>query len=603
LTFDLKGATYTVSRGKGKDCLLDGEGEKIATGTKPVNEKIIDLFGYDLTVFDVSNNCGQGQVEALGDMKPTERKKMVDQTIGLNTLDDLSKWAGDQASTEDKLADALASARTEPVPPVEPEGYQPSTALQPDVDRLANLASEVNQLLGWLSSPAPTKPVRPSKPVDDSVELLQKHQADRVTKVQEINRLESDFRALGPGNRFAPDDLNAWAAQWDAYDRYQQKLSHERLYPKSEWPNLMGLKVFQDDWDVVEKKASLPALRNRLAALKAGDTHVCPNCSHEWPHEAEEIARVDATIEELEALPDVPLPPLTRAQIDVEIRKHESYKPNPHADAVEVAKPPLARAEIEADLRAYANAVKKDELFQRIQKLKAELPVDRAHDLAARQKYEWEVSQYDKLLAAYDAHQLERRAKEERFQEIKDAPQQYKALFTRLMNAKSYEHALSVYQQHKEDYERVMQAVAEKRHRAEQYRAVRGALKTLRSRVKAYLVPSLNKVASSLLQQMTGGARQQIVVDEEFNITVDGQKLETLSGSGKAVANIALRIGLGQVLTNRVFSVFMADEIDASMDQTRAEYTAACLAKLTESISQILLVSHKKPEADHYIEL
>ena len=64
--------------------------------------------------------------------------------------------------------------------------------------------------------------------------------------------------------------------------------------------------------------------------------------------------------------------------------------------------------------------------------------------------------------------------------------------------------------------------------------------------------------------------RQSIVVDEEFDVTVDGRALDTLSGSGKAVANLALRLGLGQVLTNRVFSLFIGDEIDASLDVDRA---------------------------------
>src|SRR5262245_43467351 len=61
---------------------------------------------------------------------------------------------------------------------------------------------------------------------------------------------------------------------------------------------------------------------------------------------------------------------------------------------------------------------------------------------------------------------------------------------------------------------------------------------------------------------MTGGRRQSIRVDEEFDVTVDGQPLNTLSGSGKAVANLALRNGLGQVLTNNVLSLFVGDEID-----------------------------------------
>jgi DNA repair exonuclease SbcCD ATPase subunit len=82
---------------------------------------------------------------------------------------------------------------------------------------------------------------------------------------------------------------------------------------------------------------------------------------------------------------------------------------------------------------------------------------------------------------------------------------------------------------------------------------------------------------------------------------VDGQAIDTLSGSGKAVANLALRIGLGQVLTNNVFSLFMGDEIDASMDKNRAEKTSQVLGTLKGRISQLLLVSHKFPAADYYI--
>jgi exonuclease SbcC len=113
----------------------------------------------------------------------------------------------------------------------------------------------------------------------------------------------------------------------------------------------------------------------------------------------------------------------------------------------------------------------------------------------------------------------------------------------------------------------------------------------------------LNKVASVLLNQMTGGARTSVIVDDEFNITVDGQQVQTLSGSGKAVANLALRIGLGQVLTNGVFSVFMADEFDESMDDERARYTAECMQRLKETIKQVIVVTHKRPVADHIFTL
>jgi DNA repair exonuclease SbcCD ATPase subunit len=102
---------------------------------------------------------------------------------------------------------------------------------------------------------------------------------------------------------------------------------------------------------------------------------------------------------------------------------------------------------------------------------------------------------------------------------------------------------------------------------------------------------------------MTGGQRQSIAVDEEFDVTVDGQPLNTLSGSGKAVANLSLRIGLGQVLTNNVLSLFVGDEIDSSLDKDRAENTAMTFEALKSRISQILLITHKRPCADYYIEL
>src|ERR1700756_4730075 len=102
---------------------------------------------------------------------------------------------------------------------------------------------------------------------------------------------------------------------------------------------------------------------------------------------------------------------------------------------------------------------------------------------------------------------------------------------------------------------------------------------------------------------MTGGKRNKIEISEEFEIKVDGQPLNTLSGSGKAAANLAVRIGLGQVLTNKVFSVFMGDEIDAAMDAERAGFPPGCLGGVTSTIKQVVLVSHKEHEADQQIRI
>ena len=122
--------------------------------------------------------------------------------------------------------------------------------------------------------------------------------------------------------------------------------------------------------------------------------------------------------------------------------------------------------------------------------------------------------------------------------------------------------------------------------------------------VKSYLLPSLGRVASSLISVITGGARNQVRISNDFEIFVDNQPVSTLSGSAKVAVNLALRVGLGQVLTSSTFPVFLADEVDASFDSERSETTIECIQNLTNTMQQVILVSHKQISgADQYIRM
>jgi len=67
--------------------------------------------------------------------------------------------------------------------------------------------------------------------------------------------------------------------------------------------------------------------------------------------------------------------------------------------------------------------------------------------------------------------------------------------------------------------------------------------------------------------------------------------------------NLALRVGLGRVLTSRVLSIFIGDEIDYAMDKERVGATQQTMRGMTEFLDQIILVTHKGIEADHTISL
>jgi len=229
---------------------------------------------------------------------------------------------------------------------------------------------------------------------------------------------------------------------------------------------------------------------------------------------------------------------------------------------------------------------------------------DLRKDLQERQRFELEMKNYILSVGAYKAYLIEKEEKSKRAAELSNTEEKIAALDTRIRGAMAYEQQVEIYKAAKQAYEVAMAELDSYKNKIEQFGKAKAAVKDLKSRIKSYLIPSLSSAASALVSQMTSGTHTQVAVDEDFDVMVDQQPLATLSGSTKAVANLALRIGLGQVLTNKVFSVFLGDELDASMDEERATATYDCLKKLAEnSVQQVILVSHKNLPADRTIQL
>ena len=186
---------------------------------------------------------------------------------------------------------------------------------------------------------------------------------------------------------------------------------------------------------------------------------------------------------------------------------------------------------------------------------------------------------------------------------LKDVEQELASVRTLFGECANYETLNKSYETQLVKFDDLQQLVEGYKASATAFSDAKKIISNVKSEIKTLLLPSLNAVASRFLAQMTGGERSIVEIDEDFEILIDGTTLTKLSGSGKAVANLAIRLALGQVLTNRVFSVFIADEVDASMDDERAAYTAECLRRLTDLISQVILITHKHPEADQMLEL
>lgn len=530
-SFEVKGETYTVSRKGSTVNLMQGNIPK-ASGTTAVNKAIEAIFGYSFEVFQVANACNQGKVNQLGDMLPSERKKLVDETVGLNALDELNKFIGDHEKALRSEVKGIESVLVEPEAPVIPEDYEPSTEIKAKLEGLQVIQRE-HDLLKVKASVKINTPIAPP-PCDF---------ADKLPEYLEAMKLRDSLKA----------QINAVLSQISGIQ--DAELTEDQITEAEKYNQEYSSWLTQS---TLKKQLESKMVR-----------HDCPACAHTW-HDA------DPRLSELQSLATSMTPP-----------KHSVSYLNAQKQAV-------ARASIKAE-----GGVKLIELSNQFDQTK-----DYSAQIGEIQLYKSAVEVFHRdveraVQAQADKDKAITALSDPKFDALSTIP----TLANRLLACSVAEAQLTTYQKNLATYHANLTKVMGLKAQADQWGRAKQAIVELRTRVKGYLLPSLNKVATSLISSMTGGELSWITVNDNFDITVEGQRLETLSGAGKAVANLALRIALGQVLTNRVFSVMMLDEIDADCDQNRAAFVAQCMRRLTGQISQVIQISHKQIEADYYVKL
>lgn len=570
LTFEVRGRAYRIVRTLRGGRLFLGE-ELQAVGTRPINAKVIEILGFDLQVFDISCAANQGDIEKLASMRPADRKRMVDRVIGSDKIEELSTWCGTEATMIGREIAALERNLVDPEPPVCPETYMPSEHWRQALETLREKQRQLHELYGWLR----TKPAEPIKPVrpEHGLDMWQLTEAEKLFQLHVY-----DF------NRVIVAD------EWMAHDLWRERVQFEKSHPRT---------VFTQR-EISARKA-LEIYERDIERLRRAPVVTCP-CGKRFRETDEAIGDLEFLIKELGHVPQMN-EEVERARLNDWDNPYTRRDWDRVRNAVEVREPVVSRMAL-ARARE-PDAIRADDLVTALRRLGVRLNGLEAVRAAIGTLtiYEAQNAAYEAQNAAYAAWQEKAAQVTTNVEALEKAVEPLRQLEGHLAASLAYEASLARYEEQKAIYDtRVVELDSLRADRTSWVEGKAG-FNSLRETIKSYLVPSLSKVASGLLSQMTSGARNTVVVDEEFEVTVDGQPIGTLSGSGKACANLALRIGLGQVLTNNVLSVFIGDEIDASMDEERARNIQTSLGMLTGRISQIFIVTHKTTQADHVIEL
>ena len=600
LEFTVRSNRYRIERTLKNATLYDNAGEPMATGTKPVNQKMVELFGYGYSVYAMANACLQGQIERLSDSLPAERKKLVDQTIGLHILDGMAEDLGKEALETRRRAEGMAEVLVRPQEPQQPQDYAPTATLAIELENARPLVDEYRTLKAELAR-VPDEPVLPVTDVTETTATLQTliddRQAVRSTLADataRAQRLQAErARLTAPVKRVVPEPVEP-----------ALKLP-ELVVPQYTPEQLAAFRQQHHDYDAWLAKQK----------LVARGEHVCPACDHHWPI-AQELDHPD-----WQAVQECEPPQLTMTQINAAAKvvsneaaieqmkvDHAQRWERMQKDYVEDVR--KAEEDFESAMARYTLDVKTadDELATVAQKLTAltaqlEGMPDRTEDLKKRRVYEAEMFTFNENKRVYDNFMADYPRKRDRAKELENIEATVESIITRAAQAKQYETETVAFATTLANYEEKVALKDALLAQAEDLARAKTAVQEAKVVIKSFLVPSLNQVSSLLISQMTGGVRNNITISEDFDIQVDGQDIATLSGSGKAVANLAIRIGLGQIMTNSIFSSFQADEVDEGMDDERAAFTAECLRRLSPAIRQVILVTHKRPIADHIYEL
>lgn len=564
MNVEIGGKPFTISRNRKTEQLRSSD-EVLAVGAEAVNKRLLDELGFSLEVFDLACAALQKQSDRLSQMLPTARKKLIDEIVGLTANEAVEKDCKEEAKLSEREAEALRSMLVEPVKPQKPQNYKASLELQADLDTHMSELAKRETLRRQAQLPA--LPVEPQvgRPEDSVIEELQQHEAKRLVLDAHLAAAENELSRLKPAEYTSEYLDNAVA--WLEYHEAVEKRGPQPQYTSE---------------DVALWRATYAEID---ALTRIGETEVtCPECKNQF---------CPAT--------NLPAPPpISFEALVMEERKISAWdKPMPAPPSG--ADPKLSEAEIHTAHSRLGNA-------ERIAELDVILLQHRLVDVSAQlleltsARAQWVA--YDEALSKAQVALTAAQNAQAELDALPPLSDQTVELNQRLVEAKVYEAAARTYEMASVAYAEAAEKAAAAGARALNFRQGAKALAETRRTLKGFLAPSLSRVASALISDMTAGSLTSVIVDEDMNITVNGQDIATLNGAGSTAANLALRIGLGQVLVREKFAVFIADEADSDMSEGRARHTMDCLASLIGNLKQIFVITHKDAEfADHVIHM
>lgn len=639
LVVTINGTKYQIERSTKKATIrVYGGQELLATGTKPVDAEIKKILGYSRNVFLVSNYSSQDSINYLSSLKPAERKKTIDNVVGLTAVEEV---IADHKAELTTLNRVMSSVKNREVfKPDEVENPYQDKDLDDLIDKYQRKSQQISLDIGVQQnisiqheSLERTKPEPMEKPLTGYyIEgLTEQIIAETRSKIEGLKAkhtsLNRSLLNLVEPNAIREPDLSKIIPDLTVNLIEQRKAeSNQRVITISKLRNqleeLPELKEKSSDKFIQEIQAKEKLYQDWLSAqelIKKGSVD-CPECgsnvliaqdllSKHYSHVPDHVDKVEglsATL--LKKNDQIDLLQKQYSDLNSEIEKVSAaekvfqetwYSSQQLEDHIREKSIKVDHERYLYEINKY-NQDKKD-LKETIHSVVLELEsfdnwytdyeIDQ-HRLAEKKlieysRYEANLSQWLKTKEAVQPFVGEEVLAQWRtnVDDLNNSIQEFKSIKSQL---DVYKTKLVEYENWLKESEEVNADITSEKLQLE-------TLTKYKQKIKTSILPSVNAVATQWMKKMSLGLHQKVELTDEMEILVNGEPIEALSISGRALGHLSLRMALGQVLTNHVFPVFMADEVDASMRDERGQQVIDALYEmLSGSMKQIIMISHRK---------
>jgi len=126
----------------------------------------------------------------------------------------------------------------------------------------------------------------------------------------------------------------------------------------------------------------------------------------------------------------------------------------------------------------------------------------------------------------------------------------------------------------------------------------------LRTALNDRLRPELSEIATQVIAEITDGRFTEFLLDEDYRIRLydSGREVPVISGGQEDMANLALRIAVSTLVSERSgrpLSFLILDEVFGSLDAGRQEAVIDVLRQLSEDrFEQVILITHTETVKD-----